>query len=148
VIKSKQCLELIEESKRYQLLTHSQSSMQTDRTRPRCTIRDTVIYCLSSTGHFKCYIPRYDRWYSLAASNFRDDLSPLDASTAPGMKHSLIVVSGCVFLCSRASRHTEETAGLMEVVQIQCFSLETNMWKSCSLPSKVRLQIRVIVLFG
>jgi kelch repeat and BTB domain-containing protein 3 len=134
VIKSELCQEFIEEAKRYQLLVRAQSTMQTERTRPRCTSRDTVVYCLSSAGHFKCYVPRYDRWYSLGASYLPDD-SDHDA-TRPTMKHSLIVVSGVVYLCSRASRHPEDL-GHLEVVQIQCFSLETNAWKLCSLPSKV-----------
>lgn len=138
--KSSLCNEYIEDAKRYQLLPLLQSTLQTERTKPRCTSRDTVIYCLSSSGHFKCYVPRYDKWYSLASAFFLDSfvgsIAEQDLKPPYVVKHSLVTVSGLVYLYTHSSRPGIE-GNHFELVQIQSFCLETNSWRDCSLPSKV-----------
>lgn len=139
--KSTVCYDYIEDAKRYQLLPLLQSTLQTERTRPRSTSRDTVIYCFSSSGQFKCYIPRYDKWYSLASPFFIDSsgmsIAEQDLKVPSTGKHSLLVVSGLVYLCTHSLRHDGVEGDHFDLVQIQSFCLETNSWKECSLPSKL-----------
>lgn len=120
--KSSLCNEYIEDAKRYQLLPLLQSTLQTERTKPRCTSRDTVIYCLSSSGHFKCYVPRYDKWYSLESAFFLDSfvgsIAEQDLKSQYVVKHSLVTVSGLVYLCTHSSRPGIE-GNHFELVQIQ-----------------------------
>ncbi len=140
--KSRRCYELIQEAMKYQLLPELQSSTQSPRTKPRCTPSDTVIYCLSGSDQFKCYIPRYDTWYSLSAPRKgTEGLSPKfrthsQCKDSPRVtQQNLVSVAGMVYACTQATR--PEEVGNFELIRLQQFDLSQNLWKECALPKKV-----------
>ena len=139
--KSDRCKELIEEAMKYQLLPSSQSILQTCRSKPRCTTRNTVIYCLS-VANFKCYIPEYNRWYSLASPPGKRDITTVHrhSTTTPNNHCSqcyLVTVAGLVYACTQATRLEE--VGNFQLIRMQQYSLNENIWKECSLPVKVSI---------
>lgn len=135
MMKVEGCMKLIHEAMQYQLLPRRQSSLQNLRSKPRCTLQDTVLYCLSGSEQFKCYVPRYDKWYSLTAPNKVSENDMETDEKGRACHETLVAIGGVIFACTQATR--PEEVGRFEIIRLRRFSLEENKWKPCKLPSKV-----------
>ena len=142
LMKSHQCRELVEEALIYHLQPLSQCLLQSPRTKPRITSTDerTVIYCISGVTDFRCYLPAFNRWYSLKApSDFPDEL----AGKLSDRHHArLIAVRGFVYAC--IVEKTPEEVGNYSVKAILQCNINENNWKCCQLPSGSSGQCRFL----
>ena len=142
ISKSASCLIYIREAIDYLVLPDQQSALQTQRTKPRCSRNHYgLIYCISGTRHFKCFIPENNRWYSLRSPSLE---SLQDQNEGKALHLRLLSLNGYIYACVQT--RSPEEVGHVNLVALLMYDVGQNVWKSCCLPQDLTDSGRVVVI--